>query len=43
LAAEFATRAVPFAAPLREGDDGVTGFLVRDPDGYGLFFGTVRA
>jgi catechol 2,3-dioxygenase-like lactoylglutathione lyase family enzyme len=44
LAAEFAARGVVFAAPLRDrGDDGVRGFVVRDVDGYGLFFGNHRA
>ena len=40
LAAEFASRDVSFAVPLTErGDDGVRGFVIRDVDGYGLFFG----
>ena len=43
LAAEFASRDVPFAAPLSErGDDGVRGFVIRDIDGYGLFFGNAE-
>lgn len=45
LAAEFASRGVAFAEPLRAkedraaGDDGLRGFVVRDPDGHGLYFG----
>ena len=44
LAAEFASRGVPFSMPLTDrGDDGVRGFVIRDIDGYGLFFGNHRA
>lgn len=44
LAAEFAGRGVAFAVPIGEGgDDGLRGFVVEDLDGYGLFFGCVRA
>jgi len=44
LAAEFASRGVLFSVPLTDrGDDGVRGFVVRDIDGYGLFFGNHRA
>jgi len=44
LAAEFASRGVPFSVPLTErGDDGVRGFVIKDIDGYGLFFGIHRA
>jgi catechol 2,3-dioxygenase-like lactoylglutathione lyase family enzyme len=40
LAAEFASRDVAFAVALGDrGDDGVRGFVVKDIDGYGLFFG----
>ena len=40
LAAEFASRAVPFAVRLADrGYDGVRGFVIKDIDGYGLFFG----
>lgn len=39
LAAEFASRGVPFTEPLQQRDDGVRGFAVEDLDGYGLFFG----
>jgi catechol 2,3-dioxygenase-like lactoylglutathione lyase family enzyme len=43
LAAEFTARGVPFAAPLSDSDDGLRGFVVKDLDGYGLFFGCLRA
>ena len=44
LAAEFASRGVRFSVPLGDADDdGVRGFLIEDIDGYGLFFGNVRA
>lgn len=39
LAAEFASRGVPFAAPIADSDDGLRGFVIEDLDGYGLFFG----
>ena len=40
LAAEFASRSVVFSMPLTDrGDDGVRGFVIKDLDGYGLFFG----
>ena len=42
LAAEFAARGVSFASPLTEGD-GLRGFVIEDLDGYGLYFGSVRA
>ena len=42
LAAELAVRGAPFAVPLGDNDDGLRGFVVRDLDGYGLFFGTLR-
>ena len=42
LAAEFAARGVLFAMPLTEGD-GLRGFVIEDLDGYGLYFGRVRA
>lgn len=41
LAAEFAARGVSFAAPLADTSDGLRGFIVKDPDGYGLFFACV--
>jgi catechol 2,3-dioxygenase-like lactoylglutathione lyase family enzyme len=43
LAAEFAGRGVSFAAPLADSDDGLRGFVIEDIDGYGLYFGRVRA
>jgi len=44
LAAEFASRGVVFSVPLTDrGDDGVRGFVIKDIDGYGLFFGNHRA
>jgi Uncharacterized protein conserved in bacteria len=43
LAAEFAARGVPFASPLTGSDDGLRGFVIEDRDGYGLYFGCVRA
>jgi catechol 2,3-dioxygenase-like lactoylglutathione lyase family enzyme len=43
LAAEFASRGVPFSVPIRDTGDGLRGFEVRDLDGYGLFFGRLRA
>jgi hypothetical protein len=44
LATEFASRGVPFAVPLTDrGDDGVRGFVIKDIDGYGLFFGNHQA
>lgn len=42
LAAELASRGVPFAAPLADSDDGLRGFVIKDRDGYGLFFGRLR-
>jgi catechol 2,3-dioxygenase-like lactoylglutathione lyase family enzyme len=44
LAAEFASRGVEFSIPLTDRDaDGVRGFVIKDIDGYGLFFGNHRA
>jgi catechol 2,3-dioxygenase-like lactoylglutathione lyase family enzyme len=44
LAAEFASRGVVFSVPLTDRDgDGVRGFVIKDVDGYGLFFGNHRA
>ena len=43
LAAEFASRGVAFSVPLSDNDDGLRGFVIKDLDGYGLFFGHVRA
>ena len=44
LAAEFASRGVLFSVPLTDrAGDGRRGFVVKDIDGYGLFFGNHRA
>jgi len=43
LAAEFASRGVTLSVPLADSDDGLRGFVVKAVDGYGLFFGRVRA
>jgi catechol 2,3-dioxygenase-like lactoylglutathione lyase family enzyme len=42
LAAELASRGVVFSAPLKDTDDGLRGFELRDVDGYVLFFGRTR-
>ena len=42
LATEFASRSVEFFEPLRDTDDGLRGFEIRDADGYLLFFGRPR-
>ena len=39
LAAEFASRNVEFFEPLKDTDDGLPGFELKDADGYVLFFG----
>ena len=39
LAAEFSSRNVDFFQPLKDNDDGLRGFEVKDADGYMLFFG----
>lgn len=39
LAAEFASRDIEFSEPLRDTDDGLRGFELKDADGYVLFFG----
>ena len=39
LAAEFASRKVEFSQPLKDDDDGLRGFELKDADGYVLFFG----
>lgn len=43
VAAEFASRGVPFSVPITDTDDGLRGFEIKDLDGYGLFFGRLRA
>ena len=40
---EFASRGVRFSVPLANDDDGLRGFVIEDVDGYGLFFGHLRA
>ncbi len=39
LADEFASRQVEFSEPLKDTDDGLRGFEIKDVDGYVLFFG----
>jgi len=43
LAAEFSSRNVEFSEPLKDTDDGLRGFELRDADGYVLFFGRPRS
>jgi catechol 2,3-dioxygenase-like lactoylglutathione lyase family enzyme len=43
MAAEFESRGVAFSVPLADGDDGLRGFAIKDLDGYGLFFGRLKA
>jgi catechol 2,3-dioxygenase-like lactoylglutathione lyase family enzyme len=40
LAAEFLSRNVEFSQPLKNDDDGLRGFELKDNDGYVLFFGS---
>ncbi|HEX5703400.1 MAG TPA: VOC family protein [Pyrinomonadaceae bacterium] len=42
LALEFASRDVEFFMPLKDTQDGLRGFEVKDADGYLLFFGRPR-
>lgn len=42
LAAEFSSRSLEFFQPLKDNDDGLRGFEVKDIDGYILFFGRPR-
>ena|SRR5258707_489014 len=42
LAAEFASRNVKFSEPLKDTDDGLRGFELKDAEGYVLFFGHPR-
>jgi len=39
LAAEFSSREIEFSQPLRNDNDGLRGFEIKDADGYVLFFG----
>jgi catechol 2,3-dioxygenase-like lactoylglutathione lyase family enzyme len=43
LAAEFSSRNVEFSQPLKDDDDGLRGFEVKDADGYVLYFGRPRS
>jgi catechol 2,3-dioxygenase-like lactoylglutathione lyase family enzyme len=43
LAAEFASRNVELSEPLKDTDDGLRGFELKDADGYVLFFGRPRS
>ena len=43
LAAELASRNVPFFRPLEDNSDGLRGFEVQDADGYVLYFGRPRS
>jgi catechol 2,3-dioxygenase-like lactoylglutathione lyase family enzyme len=42
LAADFAEHGAAFSEPLKDTNDGLRGFEIRDPDGYVLFFGRPR-
>ena len=42
LAAEFTSRGITFSVPLKDTQDGLRGFELRDTDGYVLFFGRPR-
>lgn len=42
LEAEFASQKVEFSVPLKDTDDGLRGFELKDADGYVLFFGRPR-
>ena len=42
LAAEFSSRDVEFSEPLKDTEDGLRGFELKDADGYVLFFGRPR-
>jgi hypothetical protein len=43
LAAELRSRGVLLSVPVGVRDDGLRGFVIKDLDGDGLFFGRVRA
>jgi hypothetical protein len=43
LAAEFLSRDFEFSVPLKDTDDGLRGFELKDADGYVLFFGRPRS
>jgi catechol 2,3-dioxygenase-like lactoylglutathione lyase family enzyme len=42
LATEFASRDVELSEPLKDTEDGLRGFELKDVDGYVLFFGRPR-
>ena len=42
LAAEFLEQGVDFSVPLKDTEDGLRGFELKDVDGYVLFFGRPR-
>ena len=42
LAAEFSSHNVQFSEPLKDTNDGLRGFELKDADGYVLFFGRPR-
>jgi hypothetical protein len=42
LAVEFCSRNVEFSQPLKDDEDGLRGFELKDADGYVLFFGRPR-
>jgi catechol 2,3-dioxygenase-like lactoylglutathione lyase family enzyme len=42
LAAEFSSRGVALSEPLKDTEDGLRGFELKDADGYILFFGRPR-
>jgi catechol 2,3-dioxygenase-like lactoylglutathione lyase family enzyme len=43
LAAEFLSRNVELSQPLKDDEDGLRGFELKDTDGYVLFFGRPRS
>ena len=43
MAAEFSSRNVEFSQPIKDDDDGLRGFELKDADGYVLFFGHPRS
>jgi catechol 2,3-dioxygenase-like lactoylglutathione lyase family enzyme len=43
LAAEFSSRNVELSQALKDDDDGLRGFELKDADGYVLFFGRPRS
>jgi len=43
LAREFSSRNVEFSEPLKDTEDGLRGFELKDADGYVLFFGHPRS